>query len=181
MTATILAVSANAAHTFSKQPRTSIRLLEGIGVEGDAHAGATVQHLYLKRRNASAPNLSQVHLLASERLIELATQGFSVQPGELGENILTCGIELHHLPLGTKLHLGGEAIVALTGLRTPCAQIDNFRAGLEQQMWGPRDASGQRARRVGVMSIVLHGGLVANGDSIQVVLPAEPHRSLGPI
>jgi MOSC domain-containing protein YiiM len=182
---TILAVSRSAAHGFAKQPQLHIQLLAGEGVEGDAHRGATTQHLYLKRKDPRQPNLCQVHLFAAEMLDELAAKGFPLGPGELGENILTRGLDLLTLPLGTHLHFGSHldtaAIVEVTGLRTPCSQIDGYRAGLQQHLWGPRDAAGKKTRRAGIMSIVLRGGIVAPGDALRVELPPLPHRALGPV
>ena len=177
----IESVSLNPEHGFSKSPRTSITLVAGEGVEGDAHRGRTTQHLYLKRKDPSLPNLCQVHLIGSELLQELAAKGFSLNPGELGENILTRGLDLINLPAGTLLHLGSEAVIEVTGLRTPCSQIDEFRTGLQQHLWGPRDAANQKVRRAGVMSVVRTGGIVRAHDSILVTLPPEPHVALGPV
>jgi MOSC domain-containing protein YiiM len=114
-------------------------------------------------------------------LDELSAKGFALGPGEIGENILTRGLDLLALPLGTQLHLGAEAIVEVTGLRTPCSQIDGYRAGLQQHLWSPRDAAGKRTRRAGIMSVVLRGGFVAPGDALRVTLPPLPHRALGPV
>lgn len=177
----ILAISRSEKHGFSKQPQTYLRLIAGEGIEGDAHRGTTTQHLYLKRRDPTLPNLCQVHLIASELLEELAVKGFALQPGELGENVLTSGLELLTLPRGTLLHLGPEAIVEVTGLRTPCSQIDGHRAGLQQHLWGERDATGKRTRLAGIMSVVRSGGLVHPYDTIQAVLPPEPHEPLDPV
>jgi MOSC domain-containing protein YiiM len=179
--ATILSVSRSDMHGFAKQPHPRIRLIEGQGVEGDAHCGVNTQHLYLKRKNPLLPNLCQVHLFAAEMLDELASKGFALHPGELGENVLTQGIDLLALPEGTQLHLGEEAIVQITGLRTPCSKIDAFRSGLQQHLWGPRNTRGKRTRRAGVMSVVKRGGDVSVGDSLRIVLPPLPHRSLGPV
>jgi len=181
MSALVEAVSRSAAHGFSKTPQASIRLIPGEGVEGDAHRGVTVQHLYLKRRDPTQPNLCQVHLFAGEMLDELATKGFHIAPGALGENILTRGLDLLALPLGTRLHLGATAIVEVTGLRTPCSKIDDFRAGLQQHLWGERDAAGKRVRRAGIMSVVLSTGQVQPGDAIRIELPPHPHQPLGPV
>lgn len=181
MTPSIHTVSSSPAHGFSKQPQLFLRLIAGEGVEGDAHRGVTTQHLYLKQRDPSLPNLAQVHLLAAEMLQELAVKGHAVQPGELGENILTSGLELLGLPLGTRLALGSEVVLEVTGLRTPCSKIDAFQRGLQQCMWGERNAHGQRERRAGVMSVVLVGGEVRAGDAIRVELPPEPHVPLGPV
>jgi MOSC domain-containing protein YiiM len=178
---TVVATSRSPQHGFSKQPQSSLRLITNEGVEGDAHRGGTTQHLYLKRKNPALPNLCQVHLLAAEMLAELADKGFPLQPGELGENLLTAGLDLLSLPRGTLLHLGDEAVVKLTGLRTPCSQIDKFRDGLQQHLWGEYDASGKKTRRAGAMAIVLTGGEVRPGDRIRITLPAGPHLPLGPV
>lgn len=174
-------VSRSAEHGFSKQPQPEITLTAGEGVDGDAHRGRTVQHLYRVRQDPTQPNLCQVHLLAAEKLHELRKQSFDVAPGGLGENVLTSGLDLLALPLGTLLHLGPEAVIEVTGLRTPCAQIDGFRSGLQQLMWGPRDADGKKTRRAGIMSIVLHGGVVRPNDAIRVELPPGTHRPLPPV
>ena len=181
MSSLIEAVSRGTAHGFSKTPQSAIRLIPSEGVEDDAHRGVTVQHLYLKRRDPTQPNLCQVHLFAAEMLDELATTGATLAPGELGENILTRNLDLLSLPLGTRLHLGADAIVEVTGLRTPCSKIDDFRPGLQQHLWGDRDPSGKRTRRAGIMSIVLTAGEIRPGDSIRVELPPRPHQPLGPV
>src|SRR5689334_8763757 len=103
MSATVVAVSRSGSHSFSKQNQSSIRLIEGLGVEGDAHQGVTVKHLSRVARDPTQPNLRQVHLIHVELHEELAAAGFSVQPGELGENITTTGISLLALPAGTRL------------------------------------------------------------------------------
>jgi MOSC domain-containing protein YiiM len=179
--ATVEAVSRSSAHGFSKQPQPSIHLIPGEGVEGDAHRGVTVQHLYLMRRDPTQPNLCQVHLFCAEMLDELAAKGFPVAAGDLGENILTRGLNLLSLPLNTQLHLGDAAIVEVTGLRTPCTKIDDFRPGLQQHLWGERDTSGKKPRRAGIMSIVLHPGEVRPNDHIRIELPPQPHTPLGPV
>ena len=178
MKPSVVAVSKSLKHGFSKQPQDHIRLVPGEGVEGDAHRGVTTQHLYRMRQDPTQPNLCQVHLLSAEKLTELTATGFSVLPGELGENVLTEGLDLHTLPLGTLLHLGSEALVQVTGLRTPCSQIDKYQEGLQQYLWGERDEDGRRARRAGIMSVVLQGGVVHAGDAICVELPEHPHQPL---
>jgi MOSC domain-containing protein YiiM len=178
---TIVALSRNARHNFSKQPQTSLLLIAGEGIEGDAHRGVTTQHIYLKRKDPTQPNLAQVHLFAAEMLDELAAKGFPLQPGDIGENILTRNIDLLSLPRATRLHLGSECVLEVTGLRTPCSQIDKLADGLQQHVWGDRDATGKRARRAGIMSLVLTGGLIYPDDTIRIELPPEPHEPLGPV
>ncbi|MFJ8666562.1 MOSC domain-containing protein [Streptomyces sp. NPDC093600] len=177
MSGTVTTVSSNGVYAFTKPNRESITLLAGLGVEGDVHAGVTVKHRSRMAKDPTVPNLRQVHLIHAELFDEVAHSGFEVSPGALGENITTRGIDLLGLPTGTRLHLGPEAVVEVTGLRNPCVQIDNYRHGLLRQVLG-RDEHGQLVRKAGIMSIVLTGGVVRPGDSIGVELPAEPHRPL---
>ena len=173
----VVAVSRARTHRFHKPNEMSVRLMAGLGVEGDAHAGVTVQHLFHMKRNPDAPNLRQVHLIHAELFGDLAAAGFAVRPGELGENITTRGVPLLDLPLGTRLRLGAGALVELTGLRNPCGQIDRFREGLVAALVGHDDA-GKRIMKAGVMAIVVEGGDVMAGDGITVILPPLPHRRL---
>ncbi|MEU1620056.1 MOSC domain-containing protein [Streptomyces sp. NPDC005722] len=177
MTATVTAVSRDEGHHFSKPTRDTIRLLTGLGVEGDAHLGVTVQHRSRVAQDPTQPNLRQVHLIHGELHDELRTAGFEVAAGELGENVTTRGVDLLGLPVGTRLRLGAEAVVEVTGLRNPCLQIDAFRQGLLKQVVG-RDEHGAVVRRGGIMGVVLHGGEVRPGDPIAVELPEGPHRPL---
>lgn len=173
----VVAVARDDRHCFSKPLLPAIRLLAGLGVEGDAHCGATVKHRSRVAVDPTQPNLRQVHLIHAELFDELAAVGLQVRPGEMGENVTTRGINLLGLPVGTRLRLGGEALVEITGLRNPCAQIDAFQPGLLKAVLG-RDAKGGLVRKAGVMGIVLAGGAIRPGDSIEVSLPALPHRAL---
>jgi len=180
MTATVLAVHRSTTHSFSKYSEEGIALVEGLGVEGDAHAGATVQHRSRVKRDPAAPNLRQVHLLQSELFDALVEQGHAVFPGDLGENVTTRGIDLLALPAGTILQLGDVAEVEITGLRNPCSQIDRFQPGLTAKVLD-RDANGALVRKAGVMAVVRRGGRVQRGDNIVVRLPQHPHRLLEPV
>jgi MOSC domain-containing protein YiiM len=121
-----------------------------------------------------------VHLIHAELFCELRAKGFAVEPGELGENITTSGIDLLALPTGTRLHLGASAVVEITGLRNPCVQIDNFQKGLMAATLD-KDADGNLVRKAGIMGIVIAEGDVRPGDAIRVELPAMPHRPLLPV
>jgi MOSC domain-containing protein YiiM len=168
MHATVIAVASRAQHRFSKTPRDVIRVLAGFGVEGDAHAGATVKHRSRRKKTPQAPNLRQIHLLHAELFEDLAHAGFAVGPAELGENVTTRGIDLLSLARGTSLRLGAEVIVELTGLRNPCIQIDrNIGAGAMAATLG-RATDGTLIRKTGVMAVVLAGGEVRPGDGIKV-------------
>ncbi|MFE1841416.1 MOSC domain-containing protein [Streptomyces sviceus] len=173
----ITAVSSNGTYSFTKPNRESITLLAGFGVEGDVHGGATVKHRFRMKKDPSQPNLRQVHLMHEELLEEVRRAGFEVAAGELGENVTTRGVDLLGLPVGTLLHLGGEAVVEVTGLRNPCAQIDRFQKGLMKQVVG-RSEDGRALFRSGIMSVVVRGGVVRAGDAVGVELPEGPHLPL---
>jgi MOSC domain-containing protein YiiM len=173
----VTAVSRSATHTFSKRNQDRVRLVTGLGVEGDAHEGETVKHRSRVARDPSQPNLRQVHLIHAELYDELVGAGFTVSAGDIGENVTTRGIDLLALPAGTRLHLGAEAVVAITGLRNPCSQLDRFRPGLMAAVIG-RDARGNVILKAGIMGIVLAGGEVRPGDAIGIELPPGPHRAL---
>jgi MOSC domain-containing protein YiiM len=180
MAAIVTAVSRCAAHEFSKPAASSIRLIAGLGVEGDAHLGATVQHRSRIAKFGHLPNLRQVHLIHAELFDELRDAGFTVHPGDMGENVTTFGVDLLGLPTGTVLRLGGDAVVELTGLRNPCRQLNDFRPGLMQATLA-YDADGNLIRKAGVMAVVLTGGDVRPGDSIAVELPEGAYRPLEPV
>ncbi len=172
----VVAVSRDGEHRFSKANQDSIRLLAGLGVEGDAHQGVTVQHLSRVARDPDQPNLRQVHLIHAELFDELRGAGYDIRPGDLGENITTRGVDLLALPVGTVLTVG-EATVEITGLRNPCHQIDRFRTGLLKHVVG-RDDAGAVVRKAGVMGVVRGTGTVTPGSRVDVVLPPLPHRPL---
>lgn len=176
----VVAVSLSPEHTFSKPDREMICLIAGLGVEGDAHLGETVMHRSRRKRTPEALNLRQVHLMHAELLDELNANGFIVSPGQMGENITTRGVDLLGLPVGTRLYLGDQATIEITGLRNPCTQLDDFQPGLMAAVLD-RDAAGNLVRKGGVMAIVLTGGEVRPGDPMRVELPPLPHRSLEPV
>jgi MOSC domain-containing protein YiiM len=180
LVAVVIAVHRNVQHALGKHSQDRIRLLAGIGVEGDAHAGATVQHRSRVKRDPSQPNLRQIHLIADELHTELRGRGFAVAAGAMGENVTTRGLDLLALPAGTRLHLGPAAVVEITGLRNPCTQLDSLEAGLMAATLDRTD-DGTLLRRAGVMAIVTTGGEVAPGDPIAVELPALPHVPLEPV
>lgn len=180
MNGSVVAVSQSARYTFSKSNQLSIRLLAGLGVEGDVHAGVSVKHRSRIARDAAAPNLRQVHLLHAELHDDLRERGFSVTAGALGENITTRGIDLLALPTGTHLHVGDSAVLEVTGLRNPCTQLDKFRAGLMNAVLD-RDVQGNLIRKAGIMAIVVVGGDVRPNDTVRVEYPPLPHRALLPV
>jgi MOSC domain-containing protein YiiM len=176
----VVAVSRDSVHRFSKSVVDEIVLVAGWGIEGDAHAGVTVQHLSRMARDPSQPNLRQVHLIHAELFDEVATAGYSVEPGQMGENVTTRGIDLLRLPTNTLLRFGETAVVRVTGLRNPCAQINGFEPGLLREVLGKAD-DGTVERKGGVMAVVLTGGTIRAGDLVHVELPAGDPVPLLPV
>jgi MOSC domain-containing protein YiiM len=177
--ATVAGVCRSSQHGFSKQRCDSITVIKGLGVDGDAHAGERVQHLSRVRADPSQPNLRQVHLIHQELFDELAENGFAVAPGDLGENVTTCGVALLALSRDTLLHIGGEVVLRVTGLRNPCSQIEAFLPGLLQQV--AKKTSRGVVRKAGIMSVVVHGGVVRPCDPIRIEAPVGPHIPLEPV
>ena len=180
MNAIVTAVCSNPEHALGKPTRASIRLIENHGVDGDAHAGSTIQHRSRLAKNATEPNPRQVHLIHSELHAELRAAGFQVGPGVMGENLTTQGLDLLALPTRARLAIGSEAIVEVTGLRNPCVQLDQYQDGLMQAVLARND-DGELIRKCGIMAVVVAGGDVLPGDSIRVVMPDPPHHALVPV
>jgi MOSC domain-containing protein YiiM len=173
----ITSLSRSSTHTVSKTCVPELELLEGLGVAGDAHMGITVKHQSRVAQNPDQPNLRQVHLIHAELLDELAAKGYDIAPGAMGENILTSGVPLLELPLDTELQLGDHALIRITGLRNPCAQLDKLAPGLMKALLD-RAADGSLIRKGGIMAVVLRNGIIRIGDGIQVRLPAQPYTAL---
>ena len=171
--AKVIAVSKSNAHTFNKYNCHQIKLLEGLGIEGDAHLGVFVKHRSRVKKNPTTPNLRQVHLIHSELFDELAEKGFQVVPGQMGENITTVGIDLLQLPKDTVLKIG-TAEIAITGLRNPCSQLESIQKGLMKALLD-KDQHGNLIRKAGIMGTVQAGGAIVPGEAISVVLPPQPH------
>ena len=176
----ILSVNRSPGYTLIKPAEPSITLLAGLGVEGDAHMGTTVKHRSRVAKDPTQPNLRQVHLIHAELHDEFAAKGMPVLPGQMGENVTTRGLDILGLPKGTRLQLGAEAVIEITGLRNPCHQLNNIHDGLLNACID-KDPEGNIIRKAGVMAIVLKGGVVHAGDLIQVTLPEGDHVPLQPV
>jgi len=176
----VVAVHLKAEHAFSKSTVPFIEIVEGRGVRGDAHSGITVQHRSRVAKDPTQPNLRQVHLLQQELLHEVGRMGMTVRPGDMGENVTTCGIDLLALATGTYLKLGATVVLSVTGLRNPCSQIEAFRPGLLRTVLGKTE-DGAVVRKAGVMCVVLVGGTVQAGDAIAVIHAPEHFRPLVPV
>jgi len=176
----VVAVHRNRTHSFSKSAVLSVELVAGHGVRDDAHFGVTVKHRSRVAKDPTQPNLRQVHLLHEELFAEVAEHGLQVLPGHMGENITTRGIKLLALSTGTRLKIGTHAIVKITGLRNPCAQIENFQPGLLSAVLG-RATDGSLIRKAGVMAIVLEGGVVHATDTVEVMYEPRDFKALLPV
>lgn len=177
-TGTVVAVHKNHTHALSKKSQPSITLLEGLGVEGDAHAGKTVKHRSRVAKDPSQANSRQVHLIHTELFEELRESGFDIQPGQMGENISTVGIDLLSLPKGTNLKIGKTAKIKITGLRNPCHQLESIQTGLMKAVL-ETDEQGKLIRKAGIMAIVVHEGIAKSGDKVVIELPPElPYQKL---
>lgn len=180
MSGVVAAVCRSLTHSMTKPVVDRIRLVAGLGIEGDAHQGATVKHLSRLLRFGGAPNLRQVHLIHAELFGELRGAGFTVWAGLMGENITTRGVDLLRLPTGARLHLGRTAVVEATGLRNPCRKLNKLQPGLMKATLA-RDEDGRLVRKAGIMAIVVAGGEVGEGDAIEIELPAQSYRPLAPV
>jgi len=180
MTGKVAAVSRSATHTLAKGNQSAIHLLEGLGVADDAHAGVTVKHRSRVAHDPTQPNLRQVHLIHAELHEELRADGFTITAGQMGENITTEGIDLLGMPTGTRLRFGDAAIIEITGLRNPCAQLNEIQPGLMAAVLD-HDAQGNLIRKAGIMAVVVMGGPVRQGDAVTIELPPTPHHPLEPV
>ena len=180
MKPTIIGLASDGAHRFSKQQCGAVTLRAGLGVAGDAHAGRLVQHLSRMAKDPGAANLRQVHLIHAELFDELAAKGFAIGPGQMGENVTTRGIDLLGLSRGTRLRLGAEAVIEVTGLRNPCHQLNGLAPGLMEAVLGRAD-DGSLIRKAGVMAVVVTGGEVLVGDAITLDSVPLGHEPLEPV
>ena len=180
MSAEVHALGRDAIHRVAKQRVPRLRLLAGLGVEGDAHAGLTMQHRSRWVKQRTVPNLRQVHLIHCELFDELAAKGFAIEPAMMGENVTTRGIDLLGLGRGTRLRLGAQAVIELTGLRNPCFKLDGIAPGLMHAVLekGPGKTV---IRKAGVMAVVVASGEVAVGDPIAIAEQPSTFLPLAPV
>lgn len=173
---TVVAVSRNDAHDFTKPNREEIVLVAGLGVEGDAHSGVTVRHRSRVAADPSQPNLRQVHLIHAELFGEVAEKGYEVPAGGLGENVTTNGIDLLGLPRGTILRFGpgpGCSATATNGAGAPGNAAVTAR-GDAGQVTGRQVTDGQ------AISGQATGGSVVDGP-VAAVRTASGHVAGGPV
>ena len=140
----VVDVCTSPAKGTAKQPVSHITLVPGFGIQGDAHAGKWHR---------------QVSLLAQESHETMLAKGADVTHGDFGENIVTHGISLAKLPVGTRLRLGETAIGRVTQIGKKChARCEIFHRVGDCIM--PKE---------GIFIEVLEGGTLTKNDEIQVV------------
>ncbi|KAF7585753.1 hypothetical protein BBP40_010155 [Aspergillus hancockii] len=183
----VLSVTTSSAHNFSKNTVPSIKLIPGYGVEGDCHAGETVQHRSRLHIKPPPANLRQVHLIPMEVLAQISSAMPSEEmknqvlaPGALGQNITTDGIDLLGLGVGTELHFvddasgsDNEAVLVVTGVRNPCPQIDRFQSGLKERFLVRGEDRRIVKRLAGVMTTVKQGGVIKPDMRLIVREPSQ--------
>jgi MOSC domain-containing protein YiiM len=161
----VVAVCKKAEPGIPKFEVDEIRLLENLGVDGDYHAGEFVRHRYLAKKDPTRPNVRQVLIIDTTILGFLIEQGFTLQPGWMGENIILDGISIMTLPIGTQL-LIGEAIVELAEVRNPCYQLDEMQSGVLKAV--ENSGPGPDPRNAGMLARVLRGGKVQPADPVSI-------------
>ncbi len=144
MKAEVAAVSISRRKGTRKSNIAEGLLIENHGLKDDAHAGDWHR---------------QVSLLAMESIDKIRAKGLDVGPGDFAENITTIGIDLVSLPIGTKLRIGGEALMEVTQIGKEC----HTRCAIYQQ------AGDCVMPREGIFTRVLRGGTVKKNDPIVVV------------
>ncbi len=140
---TVVATSISTEKGTRKRPQESIDLIVGSGVEGDAHAGAWHR---------------QVSLLPDESVDRMRGRGFELSAGDFAENILTRGIPLYELPVGTLLEVG-DAVLAVTQIGKTCHNDCEIRRTVGMCVM-PTD---------GIFAVVVRPGTVRPGDAVSVI------------
>jgi len=145
--ATILAINISEKKGVMKAEIPEAVLREDHGIEGDAHAG---------------PGIRQISLLANESIDKIRDRlQTGLCFGRFAENITTEGIVLSELPLGTKLHMGKEAIIEITKIGKECHNECEIK----------RLAGDCVMPREGVFGAVIKGGKISKGDEIKILYP----------
>ncbi|TLM65740.1 MAG: MOSC domain-containing protein [Deltaproteobacteria bacterium] len=144
----IIAVCTSANKGERKIDVGSGLLVEGFGLAGDAHGGDWHR---------------QVSLLATESIAKMQAAGLTVGPGDFAENLTTRGLDLCSLPVGTRLRVGGEALLEISQIGKICHE----RCAIFYQ------AGDCVMPREGIFAVVLKGGAVKAGDRIAVVAGAS--------
>jgi MOSC domain-containing protein YiiM len=150
--ARLISINANATKEFRKLPLREGVLVQDFGLEGDRHAGRP---------------LRQVSILNVETVTELAQKGMPVEPGILGENVTVEGVPVMELPEGTRLKIGNNVELEITGDRPACKELLAVHKNALKEMLG----------RTGKMARVVRGGTVRPGDPIELIWSADANAN----
>ncbi len=143
--AKIITVCSSRGKGTKKEPVAEGVLKEDYGLVGDAHADCCTHR--------------QVSLLAIESINKMRSLGFEVVPGDFAENLTTEGIDLVSLPVGSRVSVGDEVVLAVSQIGKEC----HTGCAIYRQIGKcimPRE---------GVFAQVIKGGLVKAGDVIRVL------------
>jgi MOSC domain-containing protein YiiM len=127
----------------TKSPIPCAVFVQGKGIEGDAHA------------ETERP----VSLLAKSSIDKVRAAGVEIKPGDFAENVIVEGIELHTLPVGTKLALGNDVILEVTQIGKEC----------HQPCWIAEKVGKCVMPEEGIFAKVIKGGKVKPGDDVEVL------------
>lgn len=163
---TVTALCLNQDPGLPKYEVQEVEIVANHGVQGDYHAGEFVRHRYLAKKDPTRLNVRQV-LLADDRIYaNIAAHGIPPVPGSLGENVVVEGIDLMNLPVRTRLSIN-EVILEITEVREPCYQLNHIHPELQAVVMP--DEKDEKSWRGGMMAVVIRGGSVRVGDSVQIV------------
>lgn len=147
----VFSINVSARKGISKSSAQEALLIEGHGIEGDAHYG--FQH-------------RQISLLSWDDIekqnLKLERDGFTsfrLKPGDFAENITTEGIDLSALKIGDKLQVGSEIVLEVTQIGKECHDLCEISKKIGKCIMPKK----------GIFTKVLHGGVTRDGDSIDLV------------
>lgn len=139
---TVMAICISEKRGTQKKRIPEAELIEAFGIKEDAHAGNWHR---------------QVSLLSYETIEAFKQRGAEVQDGAFGENIVVSGIDLIHLPVGTKLR-SGEVLLEVTQIGKECHSHCEIYHKMGECIMPSN----------GIFSKVLHGGIIKAGDEISI-------------
>jgi len=134
---------------FARVPLERARLAEFRGIEDDLKGGTGER---------------QLNVMCAEVLDQLRGEGFQVDPGQMGEQIVIAGVTAESLAVGTRVRIGETAVIEVTLPRTGCARFEMIQGQPKQSVAG----------RLGVMARVVTGGEIAVGDEVAVLAATSP-------
>ncbi len=148
----IVAVCTSESKGERKTDVGQAELKKGFGLVGDAHGGDWHR---------------QVSLLAIESIDKMRAAGLDVGPGDFAENLTTRGIEWYSLPIGTRFRVGACVLLEMTQIGKEC----HNRCAIYHQ------AGDCVMPKEGVFAIVIEGGPVKSGDTVEILAAVVDRNS----